>query len=346
MNSKKNYYEILKVSPLASPSTIKKSYQRLARIHHPDKNPNSPSAAEMFKQINEAYQTLSDNFKRKEFDRQIKKEKQKEEQKKNPFTPMYESYNSYAHFSGQAMPAHSSPHPSTTITPNSGQSPSNNSNPDSSSPKKDSFSSIKEFFTSSSATPPQQDCGQIKISLEEACLGAKKSIALKVRRKGTVKTEKFNIRIPPGAKEGEKVKARNNQTDKSNENLYVSVIYKEHPLFQVEGANVLVNLPVPFTKAILGGEVEIPTVRGQVSFQLPPGTHGGHVIQLKGQGFPLSAKSKQRGNMLITVMLDIPSDFSKEEKSWIRAIHNRNQLCPKVAEFDIKTKLLLKNRNK
>ena len=67
MNNKKNYYEILKVSPLASPSTIKKSYQRLARIYHPDKNKNNPAAAETFKQINEAFEVLSDTFKRKDF---------------------------------------------------------------------------------------------------------------------------------------------------------------------------------------------------------------------------------------------------------------------------------------
>lgn len=341
MNNKKNYYEILKVSPLASPSTIKKSYQKLARIHHPDKNPNDPNAVETFKQINEAYQVLNDSFKRKNFDRKIKEEKQKEEKKKNPFTPMYETYNSYAHFSGQTMSSYPPSH-STTATNNPTYSTTKNPEPLS---KESSLSSIKEFFTPSTSISPQ-DCGQVKVSLEEACLGTKKSIALKIRRKGTIKTEKFIIHIPPGTKEGEKIKVKNKQSNQLHENLYVSITYREHSLFQIKQANVLINLPIPFTKAILGGEVEIPTVRGKVSFYLPAGTHGGHVIQLKGQGFPLSANSKQRGNMLVTIVLDIPSDFSEEEKAWIQSIHNRNQLCPKVAEFNIKTKLLLKNRNK
>ena len=337
MTNKKNYYEILKVSPLASPSTIKKSYQKLARLHHPDKNPHDPNATEIFKQINEAYQILSDNFKRKDFDRQVKEEKQREEKKKKPFTPLYETYNSYTHFPGQTKPF---PHSDMSITKNSPEFSINN--PESSS-KKDPLASLKEFFTSPASSSLLQDCGQIKISLEEACLGIKKSLALKVRRKDITKTEKFVVHIPPGTKQGEKVKVRNKQSDKLN--LYVSIVYKEHPLFRIKQTNILVNLPIPFTTAILGGEIKIPTIRGQVSFHLPAGTHGGHIIKLKGQGFPLSTNSKKRGNMLITLILDIPSSFSKEEKAWIQSIHNKNHLCPKVAEFDIKTKLLLKNRN-
>ena len=119
----------------------------------------------------------------------------------------------------------------------------------------------------------------------------------------------------------------------------MTIVYKKHPLFTVEDENILMNLPVPFTKAILGGPVTIPTLTGQVSFQLPPNTHGGHIIQLKDQGLPISDKSKQRGKMIITILIDIPVHFTEQEKQWIKEVQKRNQLCPKVSEFDIKTKL-------
>ena len=340
MNNKKNYYETLKVSPLASPSAIKKSYQKLARIHHPDKNPNNPKAAETFKQINEAYQILSDTFKRKNFDRQMKQEKDKEEEKnKKPFTPMYESYHSYSTFDGRPP---NSPSPTSPHSPFKENASTQGATAQPTPPhKKDPFSikNFKTYLKQSFSSPEDQVFIPLEISLEEAATGCKKNIALRVTRKGVTQPESFQVYIPPGTKEKEKIKIKN-----TNENLHVSVIYKAHPLFSIKGENILMNLPVPFTKAFLGGEIEIPTLRGRVSFQLPSGTHSGHTIQLKGQGFPLMASSKKRGNMLITVLIDIPPNLSEEEKGWIKKIHGKNYLCPKVAEFDIKTKLLLKNR--
>ena len=94
----------------------------------------------------------------------------------------------------------------------------------------------------------------------------------------------------------------------------MTIVYEKHPLFKVEDENILMNLPVPFTKAILGGTVIIPTLTGQVSFQLPSGTHGGHTIQLKSQGLPILDKPKQKGKMLITILIDIPIHFSEQEK--------------------------------
>ena len=338
MSNKKNYYEILKVSPLASPSAIKRSYQKLARIHHPDRNPNNPKATEVFKEINEAYQILSDTFKRKDFDRQIKKKAQK---KNNTPPPMYESYNAYQAFGEQFTYPPS--YPSHQGAPPPQQKNNFHTSEPNISDKKDIFSvkNLKNYFKKFSAPDSDFTCAQLKISLEEAVSGCTKNISLQVKQNKEIKTQSFSVRIPPGAKNNQKIKI--NQNDKSAEDLYVSIIYKEHTLFTVQNDNILMDLPVPFTTAILGGSVEIPTLRGRVSFQLPACTHTGHIIQLKGQGFPIT-NSKKRGNMRVTVFIDIPSDFSEEEKQWIKNIQNRNQLCPTVAEFNIKARLLLKNR--
>lgn len=336
VSNKKNYYEILKVSPLSSSSAIKKSYQKLARIYHPDKNPNNPEAGEIFKQITAAYQILSDTFKRKDFDRKMKQEKEKQKKNKTSHTPMYDSYHSYPPF--EEYNINPSPYyPPQTEEPNfTTQDPAH-------SLKKDPFSikNLKDYFKQSFSPSKSPSYVPLEISLEEAALGCKKNISLQVARKKILKTESFLAYIPPGTQEKQKIKIKNKKIEG---NLYVSISYKKHPLFTVKEDNILMDLPVPFTKAILGGEVEIPTLRGRVSFQLPAGTHTNHVIQLKSQGFPISANSKKRGNMLVTVLIDIPSDFSEKEKKWTKSLQSRNPLCPKVAEFDIKTKLLLKNR--
>lgn len=346
MNNKKNYYEILKVSPLASPSAIKKAYQKLARIYHPDKNPNNPEASEIFKQINEAYQTLSDSFKRKKFDRQMKQEKQKEQDKKNKasFTPMYESYHSYPSFERNINPQGQPPYSSPSTPPLEEKLSTYNTNTQTAhSHKKDPFSikNLKDYFKQPSSSSENQNYKPLEISLEEAALGCNKNISIQTSRKRAPQTELFKIYIPPGTKEKQIIKVNNK---KVNENLYVFIVYKPHPLFISKQENILMSLPIPFTTAILGGEVQIPTLRGKVSFQLPAGVHAGHTIQLKGQGLPVATNSKKRGNMLITVSIDILSQFSEEEKNWIKKIQSRNQLCPKVAEFEIKTKILLKKR--
>ncbi len=320
MSDKKNYYEILKVSPLASPSTIKKSYRKLAKIHHPDKNPNNPSAEEIFKAINEAYEILSDTFKRKDFDRQIKQEKEKAEKSKTSPSYMYDSY--HTPFKGPGE----NPYP---------QNPSYFSPTERRNSKTDPFSQKNLFKKKDSPPPPL--CGTVKISLEEAFLGCRKKVSGQIgQKKGT-----FLVKLPPGVQEKQIIKLN---TPPGSNSLYVSIAYKEHTLFKVAGDNILLDLPIPWTKALLGGAVEIPTLRGKVSFKLSAPIQAGHVIQLKGQGFPSLENPKKRGNMLITLLIDVPAHLSEEEKRVIENFQNKNLLCPKVAEFDIKAKLFLKNR--
>ena len=339
--SKKNYYEVLKVSPLASPTAIKKAYRKLARLHHPDKNKDNPQADEIFKQINQAYQILSDPFKRKAFDQQIKKEKELAEKNKQGFSHMYDSFQAYPAYQGQTehvpssggtAPPHASP-PFTTDIAGDSPHPIRDTKMGHLNQKSFSLNNLKDRVAK--ALNPDVISAKLPITLEEAVLGCQKALSLNVRQKGPAKKKVFMVSVPPGAKEGQVIKVTSV--------LQVSLVYESHPLFQADGDHITMNLPVPWTKAILGGEVRVPTLRGEVSFQLPAGTHGGHVIQLKGQGFPLP-HSKQRGAMLVTIVIDIPSDFSEQEKEWITKIHNRKALCPKVAEFEIKAKLLLKKR--
>ena len=310
---KKTYYDILQVSPLSSPRTIKKSYHKLVKLHHPDKHPNDPSASETFKKINEAYEVLSDTFKRKEFDRQLQKEKKKKESK---IKPMYQSFSSHQPFPTTEM--------QTSVTSVFFEQP-----PQSKEQK------IKEQF-----------CGKISISLEQGLKGCKKHIKLKL--KNLTPEDSFLAIIPPGVKDSQKIKLEGlTKKTKKMKDLYVTVSFKEHPLFKKDNFNIELDLPISLTKAVLGGPVEVPTLNGQrVSFPLSPGIHSGHIIRLKNMGFPIDINSKKYGDMFLKILVDIPSELLKEEIEWIKDLSKKQKKYPAVAEFKIKAQTLLKNNKK
>ena len=333
--NKKDYYKILQVSPLASSRAIKKSYQKLAQRYHPDKNKSNPQATEIFNDINEAYQILSDSFKRKDFDRQIKKQKENFKHK-DSFSPLYDSFHV---------------HPPETFEnpPFSTWQPPPMSHPPSSSPDFwgifNRFTTrVKTFFNSTQKSLHTEHiiCGKLDISLEEAAFGCQKSIVVKMTEKAKKIQKKILITVPPGSEHLQKIKV-NKKSYPFLHNIYVQICYQPHPFFKKFGQDILMDLPVAFTTAVLGGKAEVPTIRGAVSFQLPVACHNGHTIRLKKQGFPPTAKA-DAGDMLVTVCIDIPTDLSEEEKNWIKKIHDRRPLCQSVSEFNIQYKHFLKDR--
>ena len=312
--SKETYYDILQVSPLSSLSAIKKSYHKLVRIHHPDKHPNNPEASETFKKINEAYEVLSDTFKRKEFDRQLKKEKEAEKIKKSQTKPMYEAFSSHQPFSTAET--------QTSVTSVLFEQP-----------PQPATQKTKEQF-----------CGKLPISLEQGFKGCKKHIKLKL--KGLTPKDNFLANIPAGVKDSQKIKLTGlTNKAKKMKNLYITIHYKDHTIFKKDKFNIELDLPISLTKAVLGGSVETPTLRGQrVSFPLSPGVHSGHIIRLKNMGFPIDSKSQKHGDMFLKILIDIPSDLSEDEIAWIRTLGKKQKKYPAVAEFKIKAQSLLKNK--
>lgn len=336
--NKKDYYKILQVSPLASTRAIKKSYQRLAKQYHPDKNKSDPKATEIFNDISEAYQVLSDSFRRKDFDRQIRKQKENIKQK-DSFSPLYDSFHVYSPETFKQSSA-SSP---------SWQQPQDTSNPSPSNlDSKDIFNRfttmVKQLFKDvpSPLRTKHKIYGTLDISLEEAAFGCKRSIIIEMVEKGRKIQKKILINVPPGSKHLQKIKI-SEKLYPFLQNACVQVCYQPHPFFKKSGQDISMDLPVSFTTAIFGGRVEVPTIRGAVSFQLPAACHNGHTIRLKKQGFP-STDQADVGDMLVIVRIDIPTDLSEEERNWMKKIHSRRPLCQSVSEFDIQYKHFLKDR--
>ena len=331
----KDYYKILKVSPLASAKAIKASYQRLARRYHPDKNKNNPKATQMFNDISEAYQVLSDSFKRKDFDRQIKQHKGKDSLKSsNAFSPLYDSFHNYS-----GGPVNSSLSSSWERVSSPSPLPRTSSIEF---PFKTVFLEIKSFFNNFFITSSKNLTARLHMSLEEAAFGFNRSVVLDFFHKGKQYKKKILITIPPGTEHLQKIKV----IDKSaleKQIIYVEIHYQEHPFFKKSGHNILLNRPISFTTAILGGEVEVPTLRGAVSFKLPAGVHSGHVIRLKNQGFPFQ-RGKGYGDMLVTIQVDIPDDLPEEDYILIKKLDASRPFCQLVSEFDVQYKSFLKKR--
>ena len=292
MDLKKNYYEILKVSPLASQEAIKKSYRKLARRHHPDKQKGSPLAEETFKNINTAYEILSDTFKRREFDRKLKKQKEEEDKKNRPgFKPMYDSF--YAH-------------------------------PEKDLAQKDSFQpSEKES---------QKFCGNLSITLEEGLLGCIKKIIPPGQK------SPLTFTIPAGAKDRQKIFVKKNK-----QNFYAVILFKDHLLFKKENNDLVLELPIPLSLAVLGGEASVPTLTGLVSFPISKGLQSGQKIRLAGKGFPLEPGAKKHGDILIKILISTPTDLLEKELLWIKALSKKKY--PPVIKFQTKVKEFLKKES-
>ena len=312
--NKKNYYDILKVSPLASLAAIKKAYQKAARLHHPDKHKNKPQAEALLREINEAYQVLSDTFKRKEFDRVLKTIKTSKT-KKDSFSPLYDSFHS-----GEASKKEGEHPPQAHFQP--------------------SFSDIKQMLKKK----PAASLPRIKVfvSLEEAALGARKTLTLKLK---DGKKHKLFVYVPPGAAEKQEIKIQNKILSHS---LCVELAYKKHPLFTKEGLNVKMSVPISLAEAAAGGEASIPSLRGEVSFKIPPGVHLNDVICLKKQGFPSypAHPLKPPGDMLIKLEIDIPAHLNPIEKEQLKQISKKHPAAPGVEAFRLKCQNLLKDRLK
>jgi curved DNA-binding protein len=281
-----DYYKTLGVNRGADDKEIKKAYRDLARKYHPDKNPGSKESEARFKQINEAYEVLSDPEKRKKYD-QLGSNYQRWQQSGGRGDMDWGEYAS----GGAGYGANG-----------------------------DSFS---EFFstifgsgfgrqtTRDKAPIKGQDLEQpVEITLEEAYQGTERVI----NRGGKKRT----VRIPRGVKDGKKIRvAGEGYTGFAGGqagDLYLVVTIKPHPQFERREDDLYTDLKVDLYKAILGGEVVVPTLAGDVKLKIQPGTQSGRTIRLNGRGMPTLGEAEQFGDLFARVLVQVPSSLTDEER--------------------------------
>lgn len=302
----KDYYKILGVDRNATEKEIKKAYRRLARQYHPDMNPNDPQAEERFKEINEAYEVLSDPEKRAKYDRLGASWQQWQQAGRDPRDFDWSRWA--AGFGGTGGPQ---------IRYEFYGAPFGEE-------EWGGFSDLFNFLfggmprsgtttrrrAGSTARTPGQDIEQpVDITLEEAFRGTTRILEKDGRR--------LEVKIPPGVHTGSRVRIRGEGAPGiggAPGDLYLRINVLPHERFRMEGADLHTEVPVDLYTAVLGGEVVVPTLNGNVMLRIPPETQGGQVFRLRGRGMPKLGQPTERGDLLVKVQIQIPRNLTPRER--------------------------------
>ena len=318
----KDYYSTLGVSKGATEKEIKQAFRKLARKHHPDVNPGDKAAESRFKDINEAYEVLGDPEKRKKYDELGANWRAYEQAAAqggpNPFAGQW-NVNTGGGQGGFR-----------TMTQEEMEEMFGNQNP------------FSDFFTTffgggfggreasgrtgGARTRVRQRPGrdvehEMEFSLEEAYHGATRRLSLKHDGRDRI----VDVRIPAGVGEGSRVRVAGEGEvgtgGASSGDLYLRVRLAPHPLFERKGRDLYVKAPVPVTTAVMGGEVEVPTISGKtVRLKIPALTQNNQVFRLKGYGMPAVGKPDQKGDAYARVDIQLPAQLSPEEREHYEAL--------------------------
>jgi len=342
----KDYYELLGVSKGASADEIKKAYRKLAIKYHPDKNQGDKAAEDKFKEISQAYEVLSDPQKKSQYD-QFGHDAFTRAGRggggggfHDPFDIFSQVFGSSSIFedlfgNGQRRNASGTRDGSdlrydmeidfedavfgadkkitipkldscvscggTGCEPGSGKTRCTRCG------GSGQISLSQGFFSIRQTCPSCQGSGQMIKSPCKKCSG-----------EGRVRTEKtLQIHIPPGVDTGSRLRVagegEGGYRGGRPGDLYVVIHVKSHDIFQRDGADVLVEIPIDFATATLGGVVDVPTVTGRTKMKIPEGTQNGTILRLKGKGIP-SLRGGQRGDQLVKIFIEIPTDLNKQQK--------------------------------
>ncbi|BCX14507.1 MAG: molecular chaperone DnaJ [Patescibacteria group bacterium] len=280
---KADYYEILGVSRDASADEIKKAYRKQALEWHPDRHKDDKEFAEKkFKEINEAYQVLSDPQKRAAYD-QFGHE---------AFAP-----GGAAGFSGSPFSQSGRWGPFTYTYTSTGGSPFEGFD------FGDPFDIFEQFFGGSPFTRTRSvPRYSITLDFMEAAKGCQKEILVDGKRR--------KIKIPAGVDEGSRI----NFGD-----FLLSVNIRPHEIFERDGADVYVRVMIPFSMAVLGGEISVPTIDGDVKLRIRPGTQPGTMMRLRGRGITkLSGRGK--GDEYVKLTVFVPEKLNREQRELIQKL--------------------------
>ena len=312
--AKKDYYAILGVGRNASEKEIKQAYRRLARKHHPDVNPGDRSAEARFKEINAAYEVLSNAEKRKKYDQ---------------FGDQWEYAEQFAKSEGQQGVRWDFGQGGTTVEYGD---------------VGDILSSLFGDAGAGSRMRRGPQRGQdiespIEVSLEEAYHGSRRVIQLETQEPcvacgGTGKVgnrvctictgtggkaipKRLEVKIPAGVKDGSRIRIAGEgvpgRAGGSKGDLYLVAKVLPHKLFERKGDDVYAEVSVPLATAILGGEVGLATLNGNLSLKIPPETQNGKVFRLAGKGMP-QLGTANHGNLFAKVKVVLPTNLTEEER--------------------------------
>ncbi|MDR0917578.1 MAG: molecular chaperone DnaJ [Oscillospiraceae bacterium] len=359
MADKKDFYESLGVSKTASDDEIKKAYRAKAKKYHPDVNPGNKEAEARFKEINEAYEVLSDTDKKARYD-------QFGHAGVDPnYQPSGGGYSGgFDGFSGDVdlgdifgsifgggssrASSRTSARRGETVEATmsitfeeaafgvereidvsrvehcdecQGTGAAHGTTAETCSQCKGSGVVMTQQRTVFGVMQAQSECPK--------CHGRGKTIEKpcdKCRGQGRVRRRrKINVKVPAGIDDGQTLNVRGEGSVGSNGgaqgDLYVTVDVRRHQFFEREGTTVLYDLPISFTQAALGADIEVPTLDGKVSYTVPEGTQTGARFRLRGKGIP-SLRGGSRGDQVITVRVSTPTKLTSEQRELLTKLRD------------------------
>ena len=303
MAEKRDYYEVLGIKKGAAADEIKKAFRKKAMQYHPDKNPGDKTAEDKFKEVNEAYEILSDADKKDKYDRfgfagidpnAAFSGAQNQGQKSGGTYQTYRNVNGadfeFFDFSGREGFGNLFG---------------------------DLFGSGGFGNAQKQATPKKGANLQasIAVTFEEAAFGIKKRVR--------VNDKTIDMTIPGGIDNGARISLKGQGQPSvnggPNGDLIVLISIQPHGRFTRKGLDLYIDVSITVTKAALGAEIIIPTLTDKVSYKVPPGTQPNTVFRLKGKGIT-DSKNKKTGDLYVRILVKIPTNLSKEQKDLLEKL--------------------------
>ncbi len=346
----KDFYKILGVERKADEKEIKKAYRKRARQLHPDINPNDKSAEAKFKEVNEAYQVLSDKEKRALYD-QFGSDFDKVQNGSGGagysgagpggaggavnFEDFFNQARRGSARGGSAGGSAGGPRVE-SIDPGQVNDLFENLFGGRGRRGSGAGSSAGSGFDFGGARPrtrgsrPQDQRGgdvehAVEISLAESVRGAQRALQLAIRDSATGEEQRRNVtvKIPAGVQEGARVRVAGQGASGAgggpNGDLFLKVRIQQHPFWKREGDNLHCEVPVAFSEAALGATVDVPTINGPVQMKIPAGTQGGQTFRLTGRGVP-HLKNGGAGDQFVKVKIAVPKNLGPREEELIREL--------------------------
>jgi DnaJ-class molecular chaperone len=331
----KNFYDVLGVARGAPEKEIRSAYRKLARKHHPDVNPNDRSAEARFKEINAAYEVLSDPDKRKKYDRYGDRwqyaDEIEEAQRRQSAAGWARGGPDGGGFGFEVPGA--------------------------------DFGSIFDSLFRRERGGPRGQAGRrrgqdietpVEVSLEESFHGTTRTVTLQSGEVCTtcggsgevasaichscqgsgqaVRPRRLEVKVPPGVRTGSRVRVAGEGRPGSgggpHGDLYLVMTVQTHNRFERKGDDVLTEVAVPYTDAVLGGEVEVPTLSGRVALRIPELTQNGRQIRLTGKGMPVLGHPERKGDLIVRVRIQLPEHLTPEERQHFEELRALRAAAP------------------
>ncbi len=367
--NKRDYYEVLGVDKSASADDIKRAYRKSAMKYHPDRNPGDKEAEEKFKEIGEAYEVLSDPEKKSRYDQfGFAGVDPSFGGGQGGYTGGFGDFGDLGDIFGEFFGGGSGrTRQSQQNAPRRGENVLSRleltfeeaafgCEKEISTPRIENCAACGGTGSADGVIETCSNChgtGQVttmqnfmgmRMQSQTTCpqCGGRgkiiKTPCTTCKGKGKVRrSNRVKVKIPAGVDEGQSVRVRGEGSVGSNGgpsgDLLVEILIRQHPIFQREYMDVLCEVPITFTQAALGATIQVPTLDGKESFELPEGTQTGREFVLRGKGIPDVSNPRRRGDHRFTVVVETPTHLTKEQRELLRQLDGSLEETPRRKKF-------------